>query len=105
VLIASARKAKSEKRGCQWQRIPLDIELAWLGSDTAESLDLSEALNALAEFDAAKTRMVELYYFLGCTVDETAEILDVSKSTVERSLRFSLAWLRQYLRPNRTGPS
>lgn len=105
VLIDSARKAKSEKRGCQWQRIPLDIELAWLGSDTAESLDLSEALNALAEFDAAKTRMVELYYFLGCTVDETAEILDVSKSTVERSLRFSLAWLRQYLRPNRTGPS
>jgi RNA polymerase sigma factor (TIGR02999 family) len=105
VLIDSARKAKSEKRGCEWQRIPLDVELAWLGGGTAESLDLSEALNALAEFDAAKTRTVELYYFLGCTVEETAGILQVSKSTVERNLRFSLAWLRQRLRPDRTEQS
>ncbi len=45
------------------------------------------------EFDPAKTRAVELHYFLGCTVEETADVLQVSKSTVERSLRFSLAWL------------
>lgn len=105
VLIDSARKAKSEKRGCEWQRIPLDVELAWLGGGASESLDLSAALNALAEFDVTKTRTVELHYFLGCTVDETAEILQVSKSTVERNLRFSLAWLRKYLGPNTTGYS
>ena len=100
ILIDSARKAKTEKRGVGWQRIPLDAELAWLGSgDTAESLDLSAALNDLAEFDADKTRTVELHFFLGCTVDETAEILEVSRSTVERNLRFSLAWLGQRLRP------
>lgn len=99
VLIDSARRAKSEKRGCDWRRIPLDAQLAWVGGETAESLDLSEALNALSELDAAKTRAVELHFFLGCTVEETAEILLVSKSTVERNLRFSLAWLRERLRP------
>jgi RNA polymerase sigma factor (TIGR02999 family) len=97
VLIDSARKAKSEKRGQGWQRAPLDAELAWLGGETAESLDLSQALNDLAEFDPIKTRMVELHYFLGCTVDETAEILDVSSRTVARSLLFSLSWLRDRL--------
>ena len=99
ILIDSARKAKTEKRGAGWQRIPLDAELAWLGGDTAESLDLSAALNELAEFDTGKTRTVELHFFLGCTVDETAEILGVSRSTIERNLRFSLAWLGERLRP------
>ena len=98
ILIDSARKAKTEKRGLGWQRVPLDAELAWLGGESAESLDLSAALNELAEFDAAKTRTVELHYFLGCTLDETADILGVSKSTVERNVRFSLAWLGQRLR-------
>ncbi len=94
VLIDSARKAKAEKRGLGWTRIPLDAELAWLSNEeSSESLDLSAALNELGEFDPAKTRAVELHYFLGCTVDETADVLQVSKSTVERSLRFSLAWL------------
>jgi DNA-directed RNA polymerase specialized sigma24 family protein len=51
----------------------------------------------LAEFDPIKTRMVELHYFLGCTVDETAEILELSSRTVARSLLFSLSWLRERL--------
>jgi RNA polymerase sigma factor (TIGR02999 family) len=93
VLIDSARKAKAEKRGLGWTRIPLDAELAWLSNENSESLDLSAALNELGEFDPVKTRAVELHYFLGCTVEETADVLQVSKSTVERSLRFSLAWL------------
>ncbi len=97
VLIDSARRAKSEKRGLGWQRAPLDAELSWLGGESAESLDLSQALNDLAEFDPIKTRMVELHYFLGCTVDETADILETSTRTVARSLHFSLAWLRERL--------
>jgi RNA polymerase sigma factor (TIGR02999 family) len=98
VLIDSARKAKAEKRGLGWTRIPLDVELAWLSNDSPESLDLSAALNELGEFDASKTRAVELHYFLGCTVEDTADVLQVSKSSVERSLRFTLAWLHRRLR-------
>ncbi len=97
VLIDAARKAKSEKRGFGWQRAPLDAELAWLSGDGAESLDLSRALDDLAEFDPIKARMVELHYFFGCTVEETAGILEVSSRTVERSLNFSLAWLGRRL--------
>jgi len=77
ILIDSARKAKAEKRGSGWQRAPLDAELAWLGSESAESLDLSQALDDLAEFDAAKARVIEMHYFFGCTVNETAELLGV----------------------------
>ena len=97
VLIDSARKAKAEKRGLGWTRVPLDAELAWLSNESPESLDLSAALNELGEYDAFKTRAVELHYFLGCSVEETADLLQVSKSKVERGLRFSLAWLRRRL--------
>jgi RNA polymerase sigma factor (TIGR02999 family) len=97
VLIDSARKAKAEKRGFGWQRVPLDAELAWLGGESGESLDLSQALDDLAAFDPIKTRMVELHYFFGCTVEETAEIVELSSRTVERNLQFSLAWLRRCL--------
>ena len=77
--------------------MPLDPELQWLSQDDADSVDLSAALNELAEYDASKTRAIELHYFLGCTVEETAEILQVSTRTVERSLRFSVAWLQTKL--------
>jgi RNA polymerase sigma factor (TIGR02999 family) len=97
VLVDSARKAKAEKRGSGWTRVPLDLELAWISNEGPESLDLSGALNELAEYDQSKTRAIELHYFLGCTVEETAEILQVSKRTVQRSLRFSLAWLQTRL--------
>jgi RNA polymerase sigma factor (TIGR02999 family) len=97
MLIDCARKAKAEKRGFGWQRAPLNSELAWLSGDGAESLDLSRALDDLAEFDPLKTRMVELHYFFGCTMEETAGILEVPTRTVERSLNFSLAWLGRRL--------
>jgi RNA polymerase sigma factor (TIGR02999 family) len=97
VLIDSARQAKASKRGFGWQRAPLDAELAWLGGEGVDSLDLSRALDELAEVDPAKTRIVELRFFFGCTVEEIAELLEVSGRTVERSLRFSLAWLRRSL--------
>jgi RNA polymerase sigma factor (TIGR02999 family) len=98
VLVDSARKAKAEKRGAGWTRVPLDAELVWLSNRGAESLDLSAALNELERLDASKTRAIELHYFLGCTIEETADILQVSTSTVDRSLRFSLAWLQGRLR-------
>ncbi len=97
ILIDYARKVRTEKRGVGWQRIPLDAELAWVGETSAESLDLSRALDELTEFDADKTRVVELHYFLGCTVEEIAGLLNVSRRAVERNLQFSLVFLRRRL--------
>ena len=99
ILIDYARRTRSEKRGRGWQRIPLDTELAWVGESGADSLDLSRALDELTELDPDKTRIVELHYFLGCTVEEIAGLLNMSRRTVERSLQFSLVFLRRRLAP------
>lgn len=97
ILIDYARRQKAEKRGLGWRRIPLNAELAWVGDSGHESLDLSLALDELAELDAEKTRIVELHYFLGCTVEEVAGLLNSSRRTIERKLEFSLVFLRHRL--------
>ena len=102
ILIDHARRTKAEKRGGDLGRIPLNPELAWVGSMHEESLDLAAAFEELEALDPAKARAVELRYFLGCTVEETASVLGLSPSSVDRSIRFSLAWLRERLH-TRTG--
>ena len=62
-----------------------------------EALDLSAALDEIEALDAEKARAVELRYFLGCRVEEAAAIFGVSPSSIDRNVRFSLAWLRQSL--------
>lgn len=95
ILIDHARRLKAAKRGLAWNRIPLNEELCWVGGVGEETLDISRAMDELEATDVQKARAVELRYFLGCTVEETAGILGTSRSTVDRDLRFSLAWLHQ----------
>jgi len=99
LLVDYARQTKAVKRGAEFSRVPLNAELAWVSSQDESSIDLSAALEELHALDAGKARAVELRYFLGCTVDETAGILGVSPSTIDRDLRFSLAWLHERLHP------
>jgi RNA polymerase sigma factor (TIGR02999 family) len=105
ILVDSARRTSAIKRGSGFERVPLDAELGWLGKgdetgEREETLDLAAALDDLAELDAQKARAVELRYFLGCTVEETADLLEAPRRSVERGLEFSLAWLRQRLGAN-----
>ena len=94
ILIGHARKAKADKRGGNLDHLPLESELEWVGSPEAtETLDLAEALDELEQADNVKVRAVELRYFFGFTAEETAEILGISKATVDREIRFTLAWL------------
>ncbi len=99
VLIDHARRLKTDKRASR-EPLPLDPELGWTASTDEQSLDLSAALEELEVLDATKTRTLELRYFLGCTVEETAALLGLSASTVDRNLRFSLAWLHSRLHPS-----
>ena len=99
VLIDHARRLKAAKRSVAG-RLPLDPELAWTSALDEESLDLSAALEELESLDATAVRAVELRYFLGCTGEETAALLGLSASTVDRTLRFSLAWLHGRLHPD-----
>src|SRR5579862_5279951 len=98
ILIDHARRLNAEKRALPGQ-FPLDSELGWTASTDEQSLDLSAALEELEALDSTKIRALELRYFLGCTVEETAALLGLSGSTVDRSLRFSLAWLHTRLHP------
>ncbi|MGB6941659.1 MAG: ECF-type sigma factor [Bryobacteraceae bacterium] len=99
LLVDYARQAKAIKRGVSFKRVPLNAELAWITPQQENLLDLSAALEELYAIDEAKARAIELRYFLGCTVDETASILGVSSSSIERDIRFSLVWLHDRLHP------
>jgi RNA polymerase sigma factor (TIGR02999 family) len=102
ILIDHARGNKAQRRGGGVQHVPLNDDLLWVDVGSPEILQLSIALDELQVVDAYKVQLVELRYFLGCTADETATLLQVSKATVDRDLRFVKAWLYRRLYPEVT---
>jgi RNA polymerase sigma factor (TIGR02999 family) len=100
VLVDHARRRKSDKRGGQWMRLTLDHASS---DDTAatisndELLALHEAIQSLSEKHERLARVVELRYFGGLTIRETAEVLGVSHTTVEDDWSFAKAWLAREL--------
>ncbi|MEM6470741.1 MAG: sigma-70 family RNA polymerase sigma factor [Planctomycetota bacterium] len=96
ILIDSARKRKAEKRGGQFKRAPLDDVDATIDPDDSETLlALDEALDALEREDANLAKLVQLRYFAGMTVDQTAELMGTSPRTVKRNWAFARAWLKR----------
>jgi RNA polymerase sigma factor (TIGR02999 family) len=97
VLIDHARSRAREKRGGALQRVSLEGLAAMAEGGEAELLALDEALARLEEFDRQKARVVELRYFAGLGIEETAEALGVSPTTVRREWRRAKAWLYRAL--------
>jgi RNA polymerase sigma factor (TIGR02999 family) len=97
-LVDLARERGSLKRGGGTERVSLDEALMVSEQLDDELLALDEALWALAEFDARKSQVVELRFFGGLSVEETAEALDVSVETVHRDWRLARSWLLRLLR-------
>ena len=95
ILIDQARANHAQIRGAGYSRVPLNEDLAWVEIDSPELLDLNRALDQLHELDPQKVQLVELRYFLGCTAEETAAVMDISKATVDRELKFIKTWLFQ----------
>jgi len=99
ILIDYARRRNYVKHGGEAQRVSFSEALASEESvpmskpRAVELLALDEALNELAKFDPRKSRVVELRYFGGLSLDETAEVLEVSLMTVRRDWRAAKAWL------------
>ena len=71
----------------------------WVNIGSPELLDLNRALDELGALDADKVQLVELRYFLGCTAEETADLMQVSKATVDRELKFIKSWLYRRIHP------
>ena len=96
ILVDYARGRKREKRGSAAENLPLDEALTIVSREKSVDLvALDEALNKLAQFDERQAKVVELRYFSGLSVDETAEVLNVSNVTIRRDWNMAKAWLHQ----------
>jgi RNA polymerase sigma factor (TIGR02999 family) len=93
VLIDYARNRKSQKRGGGAVKEELREERLMPDEDVEKMLELNDALERLAAAHPRRARAVELRYFGGLTLEEAAEVLDVSAPTVMRDVRFGEAWL------------
>lgn len=96
-LIDHARATAAERRGGGSVRVPLHVDMPWVDAAGEQMIDLDAALEELEKLDAEQARMVEMRYIVGCSVEETAEALGVSKSSVDRKVRMGRAWLYQRL--------
>jgi RNA polymerase sigma factor (TIGR02999 family) len=94
ILVDHARNRRAGKRGGGAVRVTLDEALARSTPREIDLVALDEALDALAAVDAELARVVDLRAFGGLTVEETAEVLQVSPATVKRHWSFASAWLR-----------
>jgi RNA polymerase sigma factor (TIGR02999 family) len=103
ILVDHARETNAQSRGGGLQRIPLSDDLSWVEIGSPEVLQLNIALEKLETMDARKAQLVELRYFLGCTTDETAELMNLSKATIDRDLKFARSWLYQRVYPQAAG--
>ena len=95
VLVDHARGAKAVKRGGMPQNLPLDEATLVVHERDENLLLLDEALERLAEVDSQACRIVELRYFAGLTIDETAEVLKLSPTTVKREWAAARAFLHR----------
>lgn len=102
LLVDHARERQQVKHGGGTQHLSLD-EVAVIAPDrSAELLALDDALNQLAAFDKQKSRIVELRYFGGLTVEEVAEVLGIASITVKREWARAKLWLYKELQPQET---
>ena len=98
ILVDAARARRAEKRGGGLPHLPLDEAMegehipAWGGSDT-QILALNDALDALAKLDARKVSVIELRFFSGLSVEETAAVLNISPQSVMRDWKLAKSWL------------
>ena len=103
VLVDAARARQAEKRGGEMVRVTFVEELAGGTDPAAELVNLDEALEALAQLDPRKGKVVELRFFGGLSLEEIAETLGVSTKTVMRDWDFARAWLQRELQRERPG--
>ena len=91
ILIDAARQRKSLKHGAE--KVSLDDALTVSAEQNQNLLELDTALTELEKFDEQQCRVVELRYFAGLTIEETAEVLKISPATVKREWTIARAWL------------
>jgi RNA polymerase sigma-70 factor, ECF subfamily len=95
ILVSHARARRAEKRGGSTHRVTLDEGIASAPGRDVNLLALDEALTRLETIDPERSRMVELRFFSGLTVQETAEVMGISPRSVDRQWQMAKAWLHR----------
>jgi RNA polymerase sigma factor (TIGR02999 family) len=95
ILVDHARATRSQKRGGGVVKVPMNEAMDYVPDRAHEFLALNEALDGLAQLSPRKAQVIELRYFGGLSMEETAQILDVSIATISREQRMAEAWLSQ----------
>ncbi len=98
ILVDHARTRHAQKRGGDATRVTFDEALVVTDEPRLDFVSLDDALEALAKLDERKSRVIELRFFGGLSVEETADALKVSADTVKRDWRLAKAWLRREMR-------
>jgi RNA polymerase sigma-70 factor, ECF subfamily len=104
VLVDYARAHQAAKRGSGQARVTLSEGVRLVDDETVDLLALEVALTRLAALDADQARLVELRFFAGLTVEETAEVVGRSATSVKREWRAARAWLHRELSTSQTPP-
>ena len=97
ILVDHARSRQAAKRGGEQFRVPFDGDQQVSVNPEIKFLAVHEALERLTTFDAQKAQIVELRFFGGLSIEETAEVLGIGHATVERDWKLARAWLRLQL--------
>ena len=93
ILVDHARSHQAQKRGSGGVKLSLDEAINMSDERATDLIALDEALTALAEFDQQKSRIVELRFFAGLSIEETARVLGIGTATVIRQWKMAKAWL------------
>lgn len=97
ILIDHARSYRYAKRGAGAHKIAFDEAVVFTEPRAAEFVALDDALNALAAVDPRRSQVVELRFFGGLSIEETAEVMKISTPTVQREWRSAKAWLSRFM--------
>ena len=98
ILVDHARRHQAEKRGgSEQERLSITSAEKIANQPKVDLLALNEALDELGRMDPQQSRIVELKFFAGLSIEETAEVLGISHATVERDWKLARAWLRRQL--------
>ena len=97
ILIDHARSHHYEKRGGGAQKVSLDDAIILTEERAAELVALDDALTSLAAVDPRKSKIIELRFFGGMNIEETAEVVGLSPTTVQREWRAAKAWLHRFI--------